>query len=46
MIGRTGIRMSQEKVEGVLEWKSPQSLIEVQQFLGFANFYQRFIGDY
>jgi len=38
--------MSQEKVEAVLEWKSPSSLIEVQSFLGFANFYRRFIQDY
>jgi hypothetical protein len=46
MIGRKGVRMSPEKVEGVLEWKSPKSLVEVQQFLGFANFYRRFIQDY
>jgi len=29
-----------------VEWKSPSSLVEVQQFLGFANFYRRFIQDY
>jgi hypothetical protein len=43
MVGREGVKMSQEKVQAVLEWKSPQSLMEVQQFLGFANFYRRFI---
>jgi len=43
VIGRDGIKMSQEKVEGVLEWKSPKSLVEVQQFLGFANYYRCFI---
>jgi len=46
LIGREGIKMSQEKVEAVLEWKSPSSLTEVQSFLGFANFYRRFIQDY
>src|SRR5258706_10369583 len=46
MVGREGISMSQEKVQGVLDWKSPSSLVEVQQFLGFANFYRRFIQDY
>jgi hypothetical protein len=46
IIGRDGIKMSPEKVEAVLEWKSPSSLTEVQSFLGFANFYRRFIQDY
>jgi len=38
--------MSPDKVEAVLEWKSPSSLIETQLFLGFANFYHRFVQDY
>jgi len=38
--------MAQEKVQAVLDWKTPASLTEVQLFLGFANFYQRFIQDY
>jgi len=46
MIGRNGIRMSTGKVEAVLGWKTPGSLTEVQSFLGFANFYRRFIKDY
>jgi len=40
LIGREGIKMSPEKIEAVLVWKSPTSLVEVQQFLGFANFHQ------
>jgi hypothetical protein len=46
VIGRDGIKMSEEKVKGVLEWSSPASLQETQAFLGFANFYRRFIKDY
>jgi ADP-ribose pyrophosphatase YjhB (NUDIX family) len=46
LIVREGIKMSEEKVKGVLEWKSPTSVVEVQAFLGFANFYRRFIQDY
>ena len=40
------IKMDQEKVEAVTEWPEPKNLKEVQSFLGFANFYQRFIQDY
>jgi len=46
IIGRNGIRMSEEKVEAILSWKTPESLTETQSFLGFTNFYRRFIQDY
>jgi len=38
--------MAEGKVKAVLEWETPKSLTEVQSFLGFANFYRRFIQDY
>jgi len=43
VIGREGIKMAEEKVKAVLEWKSPASLVVTQSFLGFANFYRWFI---
>jgi len=46
VIGKEGIKMSNDKVQAVLSWKIPKSLTEVQSFLGFANFYRRFIQDY
>jgi len=46
IIGREGIKMSREKVEAVLSWRTPESLADTQSFLGFANFYRRFIQDY
>jgi len=46
VIGQGGIKMAKGKVEAVLDWKTPASLTEVQSFLGFANFYRRFIKDY
>jgi len=38
--------MAEEKVKAVLKWESPTSLVETQSFLGFDNFYQRFIKDF
>jgi len=46
VIGREGIKMAEEKVKAVLKWKSPTSLVETQSFLGFDNFYRRFIKDF
>jgi len=46
VIGREGIKMSQEKVEAILSWRTPESLADTQSFLGVANFYRRFIQDY
>jgi len=38
--------MDQAKVDAVLSWQQATSLTETQSFLGFANFYRRFIKDY
>jgi len=46
VIGKEGIKMSNEKVEAVLCWRTPSSLTEVQSFLGFANFYRHFLREY
>jgi len=37
------ITMDLIKVAGVAEWPVPKTKKEVQSFLGFANFYCRFI---
>ena len=42
-VGVNGVRMDPEKVSAILEWRTPESVKEVQSFLGFANFYRRFI---
>ncbi|XP_069498724.1 uncharacterized protein [Ambystoma mexicanum] len=41
-----GIQMDNRKVEAILQWPSPSSIKTVQSFLGFANFYRRFIADF
>jgi hypothetical protein len=38
--------MDPEKVQAVENWEAPEKLKEVQAFLGFANFYRRFIQNY
>ncbi|KAF7568084.1 hypothetical protein PtrM4_126970 [Pyrenophora tritici-repentis] len=38
-----GIKMDPAKVKSVLDWGTPTTLKELQAFLGFANFYRRFI---
>jgi hypothetical protein len=42
----TGIQMDPAKVEAVKEWPVPRHLKDVQAFLGFANYYRRFIFEY
>jgi len=38
--------MEQDKVKAVKKWKMPMKIKEVESFLGFANFYQRFIQNF
>ncbi len=37
------VEMEPKKVEAVLNWPIPATVKEVQRFIGFANFYRRFI---
>lgn len=38
--------MDPAKLKAVVEWPTPSSRRELQSFLGFSNFYRRFIRDY
>ena len=38
--------MCQDKVQTIQDWPIPNSIKEIQAFLGFANFYRRYICDY
>jgi Reverse transcriptase (RNA-dependent DNA polymerase) len=40
------IRMDHAKTQAIDEWKIPRTKKELQSFLGFANYYRRFIEGY
>jgi len=46
IIGVDGIKMDPSKVETVKAWPPPENLLDVRAFLGFANFYCRFVKGY
>ena len=46
IIGSSGISISTNKVEQILDWQPPWNILEIQKFLGFGNFYQWFIKSY
>ena len=46
IISENKVQMDEEKLSGVLEWPVPTKVKQVQAFLGFANFYCRFIENF
>ena len=46
IIAENGFTMDPEKVACISNWPLPKNLKDVQSFLGFCNFYRRFISDY
>ena len=39
-IGKDGVRIEKEKIQGVIEWLVPKSMKNVQEFLWLANYYR------
>ena len=46
IIGKGQVKMKQEKIKGIKKWKMPMKVKDIESFLGFANFYQRFIQNF
>ena len=43
---KEGLKMDLSKVRTIQDWPEPQKIKDIQSFLGFANFYRRFISEY
>ena len=46
ILSPTGLTMDPVKVQTIQDWPEPRKVKDVQSFLGFANFYRRFIHEY
>ena len=46
IVTTNGIEIDAKKVEAIQKWEPPLLVKDVQVFLGFANFYRRFIPDF
>ena len=46
IISAEGVKMNPKKIDTVVSWPIPTSTKELQSFLGFTNFYRRFINVY
>ena len=45
-MSRNGIECDPKKVEAIKNWPRPITVCEVRSYLGFTNYYRRFIHKY
>jgi hypothetical protein len=46
IISEGELRMDPIKLKAVKDWPRPKTIKDIQKFLGFCNFYRRFVQDY
>ena len=46
VVGKGQVKMEQEKIKAVKKWKTPTKIKDIESFLGFTNFYRRFIHNF
>jgi len=39
IVGKEQVKMEQEKIKAIKEWKTPTKIKDIKSFLGFVNFY-------
>jgi len=46
ILSPSGLTMSDDKIKIIQDWLEPKKVKDIQSFLGFTNFYHRFIFNY
>ncbi|MBW0541202.1 hypothetical protein O181_080917 [Austropuccinia psidii MF-1] len=46
VVSSEGFKMDSSKIQQIVNWPQPKNIKALQSFLGFANFYHRFIKNY
>ena len=46
VISNQGVQQDLSKVKAILEWETPKSATEVQNFLGSVGYYRRFVKEF
>jgi len=46
VVGRGQVKMEQEKIKAIKEWKTPTKVKNMESFLRFTNFYRCFIQNF
>ena len=46
VVSSEGVSCDPEKIEAVKSWETPKTVTDIRSFLGFANYYRRFIKSF
>ena len=46
IVSKDGIKTDPKKIEAIKNWPVPKTVTEVQSFLGFTNYYRKFVSKY